>query len=442
MKTFLRILVGLFVLGVVALAAIIFVPPMTTAPSEVLPADWKPAPGEGQYATRMADCVACHTAPGGKPFAGGRAIESPMGTIWSSNITADPKTGIGNWTLDQFRAALVDGVAPDGTRLYPAMPYENYRKLSEKDIRAIYHYIMKDVTPVENAVQKTALDFPFNQRWGIRVWSWLALDKAGFTPSGKAVGDPVVARGAYLVEGLGHCSACHSPRNAIMAQSGTSAKDAAFLTGGEIDGWSAPDLRTAHSALQSWSDEDLKAYLTTGRNNHTGVAGEMRSVVGDSLQYMTDADTDAMVAFLRSISTTTPTPQDVHTGRVVDRLDAADDPTTNRLKAATDLTAGERLYIDNCNACHMADGRGAPSVFPSMVGNSVVVAKQTAGLIQTILHGAEMPSTQKRPEKLRMPGFGKRLSNEEVAELATFLRSGWGNDAGRVSVADVAAERH
>lgn len=445
MKKLLRVILGLAVLGVIALAGIIFVPPQLTPPGEKLADDWKPAPGQGEYAMRMADCAACHTSDKGEFLAGGRAIESPMGTIWASNITPDKENGIGNWTLDQFRAALVDGIAPGGEHLYPAMPYENYRKLSETDIRAIYAYLMNDVKPVANAVPETSLSFPFNQRWGIRLWNWLALADAGFKPANdKIAADPVLTRGAYLVEGLGHCAACHSPRSGIMSQKGTSAASPDFLSGGEIGGWSAPDLRTAHSEALSWSDADLKAYLTTGRNSHTAVAGEMKLVVGDSLEYMTDKDADAMVAYLRAIGAGKPAAAAPQAERqsLGDRLAAANDPTTAKLKTAKDLSEGERLYMDNCSACHMVDGRGASGVFPALGGNSIVTAKQTAGLIDTILNGAEMPSTEKRPEKLRMPAFAARLSDADVATLATFLRSGWGNKAGAVSAAEVKALRH
>lgn len=448
MSKLLRILIGLVVLGVVALLAIIFVPPQLTKPVQALPADWKPAPGQGQYAARMADCAACHTAPGGKLLAGGRAIESPMGTIWASNITPDKQAGIGNWTLDQFRAALVDGVAPGGVHLYPAMPYENYRKLSEEDIRAIYSYLMTEVPAVANAVPETRLAFPFNQRWGLRLWNWVALGKPGFEPKPeKIAASAQLTRGAYLVEGPGHCAACHSPRTLIMSEDGTDPTAAAFLSGGSIGGWSAPDLRTAHSALQDWSDADLKAYLISGRNSHTAVAGEMTLVVGDSLQYMTDGDANAMVAFLRAISDVPPKAPPAPTAAMLsqslgDRLAAATGATTDKLKSAKGLSDGERLYLDNCNACHMVDGRGADGVFPSLVGNSIVTAPQTTGLIDVILHGAEMPSTATRPEKLRMPAFTSRLSDADVAALTTFLRSAWGNSASAVKPDTVAAQRH
>lgn len=441
MKTFLRIILALVVIGLVCLAAIIFVPPVLTKPDQSVAEAEEASPEARKYVTQMADCQACHTAEGGEPFAGGRAIESPMGTIWSSNITPDTETGIGDWTYDQFHAAMVDGIAPGGVHLYPAMPYENYRHMKEEDIRAIWDYIHNDVTAVNNPVEETDLAFPFNQRWGIRTWNWLALDKPGFRPDEKAQGNDELTRGAYLVQALGHCAACHSPRTWFMAEDGKNADNPAFLTGGEIDGWSAPDLRTAQSSLQTWTDQDIENYLTTGRNAHNAVAGEMKLVVEESLQYMTDEDADAMVAYLRAISDVKPNPQPVPDVRTTDRIDAADDPTTTRLKAAADLTDGELLYLNNCNACHMPDGKGAPGVFPALAGNSLVLADTTKGLTEVILHGAAMPSTQKRPERLQMPAFADRLSDADIAKLETFLRNAWGNSAPAVSEADVGAVR-
>nr|WP_321526651.1 cytochrome c [uncultured Cohaesibacter sp.] len=445
MKSYLRILGALVCLGIIVLLAIIFVPPQLTKPSEQLAADWKPAPGQGEYAVRMADCAACHTAEGGKPFAGGRAIESPMGSIWSTNITPDKETGIGNWSLDEFRAALVDGIAPGGEHLYPAMPYENYRNLSETDIRAMYDYFMNEVPAVNNEVEETALSFPFNQRWGIRLWNWVALGSSGFKPETDAIAaDKQLARGAYLVQGPGHCASCHSPRNLIMAEGGTSSQDDGFLSGGVISGWEAPDLRSADAPAQRWSAADLKAYLTTGRNAHTAVAGEMALAVKDSLQYMTDEDADAMVAYLHHIAKgerQAPPSVPDQSLSAPRQLDQATDATSLKLAKGVGLSEGELLYMDNCAACHMTNGKGAAEVFPAMSDNSLVVSDQKAGLIGTILYGAEMPSTAKRPEKLKMPGFAERLSDKDVATLASFLCQGWGNNASAVTAADVKAVR-
>jgi len=431
MYTFLRILAALALVGVLALVAFIFWPVQTTSPRTDLPADYQVPEGAGEYAMQLSDCAACHTAEDGERFAGGRAIKSPMGVIYSSNITPDPETGIGEMTLDQFRAAVYDGIGKEGEHLYPAMPYANYRKLSEIDVRALHGYFMDEVPPVSNAVPAPDMGFPFDQRWGIRAWKWVALGEAGFTPR---YDDEQLDRGAYLVEGPGHCGACHSPRNAFFAEAGYTATDDRFLTGGEIGGWHAPDLREPNSAPQKWAAEQLAHWLRTGRNNHAGVSGEMLLVVGESLQFLNDEDVAAMVAYLRHIgrdgpAPDTPAPRPETSGETEALLASAD----------PGMELGARLYLDNCNACHFVDGLGADEVFPELDGNSLVNAPGGTGLIHIILHGAELPSTEIRPMRLRMPGFGNRLSDDEVATLANFVRSGWSNTADAVD-ADMVAE--
>ena len=425
------VLVLLGVAGLLALAAIVFWPARATPAVTELPAGWKPAPGAGEAVARAADCIACHTAPGGAPYAGGFRIDSPFGPIYSSNITPDKETGIGGYTLAEFRAALYDGVRQDGSRLYPAMPYVNYRKMSEEDVRALYDYFMNDVTPVSNAPRRTALAFPFDQRWGLRVWQWLALPEAGFKPHR---GDARLDRGAYLVEALGHCGACHSPRDALYREAGLDAASPAFLSGGQLGDWPIPDLRAANMPTQTWPATELEKFLRAGRNAETGAAGEMSLTIGHSLQYLPQADLDAMIAYLRAIR------QD----RVAPAADARrrePAPTARKLTAAVDLTLGERLYLDNCNACHFADGRGARETFPALDGNPLVTAASPGGLVSMILGGAAMPSTQTRPLRLAMPGFAWRLDDEEVAALATFIRQGWSNAAGAVTAAEVAPVR-
>ena len=453
MNKFAKLVAALLVLGIVVLALIIFVPASRTAPVSSLPANFKAAEGHGEYVMRLADCKACHTAEGGKPFAGGRAIESPFGTIWSTNITPDPKNGIGGYSLDDFRAALYDGIEPDGTHLYPAMPYENYRNLKEEDVRALYDYFMNEVAPVSEAAPETDLAFPFNQRWGIRLWNWLALGDAGHP---DLYDDAVLNRGAYLIDGAGHCAACHSPRNTIFAQAGETAEDSDYLAGGVIGNWPAPSLYGKGSAPEQWSANDLAAYLSTGRNSHSAVAGEMTQVVGESLQYASDEDMHAMVTYLRHINGKTTGGPDQMTNLATDAGNDADNSIaaasskradlsgeTEQLLASADpaMPLGARLYLDNCNACHFVNGKGAHGVFPALDGNALVVSDTAGGLIDVILHGARMPSTDKRPERLAMPGFGDRLSDEELAELATFVRQGWSNDASAVTADDVAELR-
>ncbi|RMC29912.1 cytochrome c [Paracoccus alkanivorans] len=445
MKTFLRIIGGLALAGVIALLAFIFVPVQVSKPARELAADWQPEPGQGEYVLHASDCVACHTAEGGEPLAGGRAIASPMGTIWSTNITPDPETGIGDWSYEEFRAAMVDGIARGGTHLYPAMPYENYRLMKEEDIRALYDYIMADIAPVQNEVQETHLKFPFNLRFGIRAWNWLALTHdVGFDPVGTS---DLQDRGQYLVEGPGHCAACHSPRTPFMAQDGVSTSDDGFLTGGVIDGWNAPALRGEGSVSQAWPVEQLAAYLATGRNAHSTANGEMGLVVEHSLQHLTDEDNLAMAAFLKgldgaevelpkSFAATGPTPLPAP------ETDAAGKATAAMLiEANPDMPLGARLYSDNCIGCHFANGKGAPGIFPELQNNHLVTGSETGPLISVILNGAEMPGTAKRPMTLRMQGYRDRMSDEEIAELASWLRKAWGNEAGTVTATDVATVR-
>jgi len=432
MKTLLKVLAALVLVCVACLLAFILVPIQRTEATAQLAADFKPAEGRGEYLMRASDCMACHTNEGGTPFAGGRAIQSPMGTIWTTNITPDKETGIGSYTLDDFRAVLYDGVTPNGTHLYPAMPYENYRKLTEEDIASLYDYFMNEVKPVQNHVEATKLAFPFNMRFGLRAWNWIALrGEAGFKPN--AAEDEMFNRGKYLVEGPGHCAACHSPRSVLMTQDGIDDSSESFLSGGEIDNYTAPDLRGPSSGPQKWGVDETAAYLATARNAHSTATGEMMLVVRDSTQYLTQDDNRAIASFLTKIGT----PEQP-------AAKSPDAPTqTEELlsSARPDMPLGARLYLDNCGGCHLVNGKGAPEIFPELDGNSLVTAKSSKGLISVILHGAELPSTEKRPMKVRMQGYEDRLSDDEIATLATFLRNAWTNKASAVTTQDVEAIR-
>ncbi len=429
MKTFWKVISGLIVLGIIALVGIVFIPVQRTKPISNLALSYRVPEGRGKYIAQLADCAACHTARHGKPYAGGREIVSPLGTIWSTNITPDKETGIGAYSLDEFRAALYDGLAKNGSHLYPAMPYENYRNLTEEDIVALYEYFMKEVPPINKVIPATSLAFPFDQRWGIRLWNWIAMERAGPVQRYK---DEKLDRGAYLVEGPGHCGACHTPRDMFFRQASLTGDAASFLSGGEIDEWAAPDLRGPNSAVKKWSTDDLKLYLSSGRNSHSAVVSEMTLVVQESLQYATDQDLDAIVSYLRHIASKDPVPSTTK-----------DPQKTIKLLTDADSTVhlGARLYLDNCNACHFVDGKGASQVFPALSGNSLVVARQKRGLIDLILHGARMPSTKMRPADIAMPGFDWRLNDEEVAALATFVRGAWANDADPITAQDVAVVR-
>lgn len=445
MNKTLRVILILAAIALVGLLLFIFVPVRLTPAVAALPADWEPPEGYGEYVMHTGDCKACHTAEGGRPFAGGRPIASPMGTIYSTNITPDPEAGIGAYSLDEFRGALYDGIRNDGVHLYPAMPYENYRMLTEEDVRSLYHYFMNEVEPVSYTPDETALNFPFNLRWGIRAWNWLALQHpAGFTPS---YDDEVLARGQYLVEAPGHCAACHSPRNRLVVQDGIVAGQENFLTGGVIGGWNAAPLNGPNSAPQRWTVAELAGFLATGRNHHSTANGEMGLVIEESTQYLTDEDNIAIAAFLRGLAGGTvelPQPvEGVHSIAIPpDPADEAGEATTQMLHdAQPGMPIGARLYMDNCVACHFVAGKGAPQIFPKLAGNTLVTGSETMPLISIILDGAAVVSTEKRPMRLVMQGYRERLNDQEVAELASFVRSAWGNDASAVTAAEVAEVR-
>ena len=404
-------------------------PPAATADATAAPAAAPQARAlveRGEYLARAGDCMACHSVPGKPAYAGGLAIRSGVGTIYSTNITPDPVAGIGRYTEQQFADAVRKGIRADGQHLYPAMPYPDYARIDDQDMHALYAYFLHGVKPSGEQPQQTDLHFPFSQRWGMRFWNYAFADDKPFVAPANAGGE--LARGAYLVQGLGHCGSCHTPRGFAMNQKTFNDADASFLAGGDLDGWSAPSLR----GLPHWSKEQIVDYLGTGRNSVAAVAGEMTSVVANSTSHLSDADLGAIAVYLQSLQPSGP-------ARTAD--DAASRATAARLTAAVGLNEGQRLYLDNCSACHFVDGRGGPRVFPRIDGASIVNADQPGGLIRLILDGAATPSTARAPAVLPMPGFADRLSDREVADLATFLRSGWANRAGAVSEAQVAKAR-
>lgn len=407
--------------------------PASSGPAQQPSAGEKALIEKGAYLARAGDCVACHTGPGGKPFAGGLPIESDLGRIVTTNITPDKQTGIGNYTEAQFAAALRQGRRADGTNLYPAMPYPSYRLITDEDMHALYTFFMKGVEPVVNRPEETKLSFPFNQRWGMSLWNWAFLPTGTFQPNPQVSDE--INRGAYLVEGLGHCGTCHTPRAFTMQERGFTASDPHFLAGTELNGWHTPQLRAGGEAARgvaTWNVQDIADYLGKGRNRVSAVGGEMKSVVEHSMNYMNDADLHAIGAYLKSIPNAMPAVQPRPDGQR---------QTQAKLTAAVDLTPGERLYLDNCNACHFVTGHGGTTVFPRLDGASIVNAENPTGLITTILGGEATPSTERAPSVLPMPGFAFRLSDEEVATLASFVRSAWSNTAPAVTAEQVARVR-
>ena len=386
---------------------------------------------KGAYLARAGDCVACHTShDGGKPFAGGLGIASPIGTIYSTNITPDKATGIGDWTYGEFERALRRGIGHDGSALYPAMPFPSYAKVDDQDLEALYAYFMHGVAPVAQENVANDIPWPLSIRWPLAYWRALfspSVEEAS-KPSPGVADDAQLARGAYLVQGLGHCGSCHTPRALTMQEKGLDDSASDYLAGAELNGWAVPALR----GMKHWTDEEIVDYLGTGRNAKASVAGEMTDVVANSTSHMTDDDLQAIAAYLKSID---------GEGHRYRHEPARSEATTAKLTAAKDLTLGQRLYLDNCNACHFVSGEGASQVFPRLDGATIINAENATALIHVILAGAQTPSTERAPSVLPMPGFAQRLSDQEVAELASFLRQGWSNEASVVSAEAVAKVR-
>ena len=387
---------------------------------------------QGEYLARAGDCVACHTAKGGKPFAGGLPMETPIGVIYSTNITPD-KTGLGDYSFEDFDKAVRHGVAKSGSTLYPAMPYPSYARVSDSDMQALYAYFMKGVEPVAQENRDSDIPWPLSMRWPLAAWRWM------FAPSveehqAQATADPVVSRGAYLVEGLGHCGACHTPRALTMQEKALSAADgSAFLSGSApLEGWIAKSLRGDHKdGLGSWSEEQLVQFLKTGRSDRSAVFGGMSDVVVHSMQYMSQDDLTAIARYLKSLPAVDPK----------DQPHQYDKQVAEALWKGDDSKPGASVYIDNCAACHRTDGHGYTRVFPALAGNPVLQTDDPTSLIHIVLKGGTLPATHTAPSTVTMPGFAWRLSDQEVADVVSFIRGSWGNKGAPVKAADVAKLR-
>ena len=383
---------------------------------------------KGRYLARAGDCVACHTAKGGVPFAGGLAMETPIGTVYSTNITPH-SDGIGNYSFEDFDKAVRHGIGKSGSSLYPAMPYPSYARVSDTDMQALYAYFMNGVAPVAEPNKAIDIPWPLSMRWPLAIWRELFAPQVGAyqAPPGS---DPVISRGAYLVEGLGHCGACHTPRAITMQEKALSAADSAdFLAGSApLEGWIAKSLRGDHKdGLGSWSEEQLVQFLKTGRSDRSAVFGGMSDVVEHSMQYMTGEDLTAIARYLKTLPAVdrTDTPHE-YDARVADALWKGDDSKV-----------GAGVYIDNCAACHRTDGQGYTRVFPALAGNPVLQTADASSLIHIVLAGGTLPATHTAPSTFTMPGFAWRLSDQEVADVVNFIRTSWGNQGSQVSVDDV-----
>lgn len=373
---------------------------------------------KGQYLATAGDCIACHTAAGAQPFSGGLKMSTPVGAIYSTNITPDKTTGIGDYSYADFAKALREGVAKDGHHLYPAMPYTAFAKINDEDMHALYDYFMKQVKPVKQANRDSDIPWPLNMRWPLAAWNLMFHDDKVFQPESSQSAE--WNRGAYLVQGLEHCGTCHTPRGIVFQEKALDQKDAVYLTGGTLEGWHAPDLTgSLKDGLGNWQPEDIVTFLRTGRTDTTAAFGSMTDVIEHSTQHLSDADLKAMATYLKSLKasepgTTTP---------------ATDDKTSAALIKGDMSHPGAQEYMDNCSACHRIDGKGYAKTFPALAHNSAVLSNDPSSLISIVLRGGKMAVTKDAVTGLTMPDFGWRLNDQQVAELLTFVRTSWGNQA-------------
>jgi mono/diheme cytochrome c family protein len=369
----------------------------------------------GRYLATAGDCVACHTAPGGKPFAGGLRIETPFGVLVSPNLTPDRATGIGAWSDEDFYTAMHEGTGPDGKHLYPAFPYPWFTHATRADVMAIRAYL-NTLEPVGNSVNSNLLPFPFNIRETMLAWNWLYFTAGEFQPNAGKSGR--WNRGAYLVEGLAHCGACHTPKNFLGAD-----KTAQAYQGSALQDWYAPNLTNgARKGLGGWSTQDIVDYLKTGHNRMTAATGPMAEVVTRSTSHLTDADLDAIAAYLKDTGSenSNPTP-----------VSAEEDA----------MKSGSGLFLDNCAACHAASGSGVPGLFPTLAKSPAVQSSDATSLIRVVLQGAHSVATNSAPTGPAMPAFGWKLTDPQVAAVLTYIRNSWSNAAPAISASDVKSLR-
>ena len=376
---------------------------------------------KGEYLARAGDCVACHSAKGGKAFAGGLKMGTPMGAIYSTNITPDTETGIGNYSLEDFDRAVRSGVAKDGHHLYPAMPYPSYAKMTDNDLKALYTFFMKDVPAVRQPNKPNEIPWYLGPRWPLAIWNAVFAPRTGFTV--RHDHDAQWNRGAYLIEGLEHCGACHTPRGRAIQEKALDDGSSAYLQGAELDAWSAPNLRgDKRTGLGGWSVEDIDAFLKSGHNDKGVAFGSMLDVVNNSTPYLTEDDTRAMAVFLKSLPAT------------ADQAPFTYDDTTSKSSPSGDSQKpGAATYLGACAACHGADGKGQPPFMPPLAGNPAVLDSDAASLINLVLNGADPLVVKGVPDAYRMPQFRVQLSDAQIADVLSFVRGAWGNDAGAVS---------
>ncbi len=377
---------------------------------------------QGQYLARAGNCATCHTVEGGKTFAGGLPFHTPFGVLYSTNITMDEQTGIGRWSFQDFHRSMKQGVRPDGAHLYPAFPYTAFAKMTDDDIASLWLYL-QTIEPVSAPAVANALDFPYNLRALLGVWKTLFHDDATFEP--VADRSEQWNRGAYLVEGPGHCGACHTPRNPLGAE-----RSELALTGGvyldrvKLGGhrnWAAPNITPSGVGLAAWSEADIVAYLKHGQSERAVVHGPMNEVVMNSTRHLDDADLQAVATYLKGVP--------------ANAQPVGDRPSDD------ELAVGKIVYTVHCGSCHLPTGLGDKGLGVPLAGNPIVQAPDPASLLNVILYGPHLPPPPFVAERTRMKMFGKRLSDDDIAAVATYLRSSFGNSASAVTPEQVKVQR-
>ncbi len=385
------------------------------------PAGGAAAVERGALLARAGNCIGCHTMRGGQPYAGGRAIVTPFGDIVASNLTPDAETGLGRWTADDFWRALHNGKSRDGRLLYPAFPYPNYTQVTREDADALYAYL-RTVPPVKQQNREHRLAFPYNQPVVLAFWRTLYFRPGEYQRDARQSDE--WNRGAYLVQGLGHCGACHTPRNALGGS--VTRRD---LSGGIIPAlnWHAPALTGGSTALGDWRTEDIVDLLATGVSARGAAFGPMAEVVGSSLQHVPAHDLRAMAVYLKSLPAGAP-----------ERSGAT--PAVSPDDKAV-LARGAALYEQHCVECHGANGRGAAPAYPALTNATSVRAGPPLNAIRMVLNGGFPPSTAGNPRPYGMPPFGAALDDDEVAALVSYLRRRWSQQAELVSANEVRRAR-
>ncbi len=415
-----RRLIALLLVGAAAGTALLLRQPVYSAPSPLNTLN--ASVEQGAYLARAGNCYACHTTEEGEPYAGGVAFKTPFGTLYSTNITPDSETGVGAWSYADFYRAMKQGISPKGHHLYPAFPYTDYARMSDEDIASLYLFL-QSLEPVHAPGQSNELDFPYNQRALLAGWKWLFHDDTTFEQ------DPGQSdewnRGAYLVEGPGHCGACHTPRNVLGAE-----KERWALSGGVHDDkvklgfyrqWSAVNLTSAGTGLGSWTEDDIVSYLKTGQSPKAIVHGPMREVILHSTRHLNDADIKAMAVYLKSLE--------------------AKYPDSGPKAEPKQLADGELIYTVHCGSCHLPTGKGGEGLGVTLEQNPIVQAADPASLINVILYGPHLPGPPFSVDRSPMKMYGKRLSDVDIAAVATYLRANFGNQAGAVTPEQVNVQR-